>query len=151
MPEIVQPPDPPASYAGDFLFRRMVSGFTALSLAATYGWLGGFVRQSNGDLSFHWRWMVMVWTLIGLASSVIFWRKIWPTGNRAATRRGIIEGSIALALPGIWWLTLPLRVQSGQHLWQVAEGLFTAAMVLAFGAWMIIRLGRAFEDGERDK
>jgi hypothetical protein len=87
----------------------MVGIFTALSLAATCGWLGGFVRQPDGDLSFHWRWMVVVWALIGLASSAYFWRKIWPPGKGAATRRGIIEGTMALAVPGIWWLTFPLR------------------------------------------
>jgi FtsH-binding integral membrane protein len=131
---------------GDILFRRMVIWFTALSLAVTYGWLAGFVRQADGDFTFHWRWMALTWAFIGLASTFYFWRKIWPPGNNAATRRGIIEGTFALALPGIWWLILPLRAQSGQHLWQVVEGLTAAILVLTFGAWMIFRLGKAFED-----
>lgn len=129
----------------------MVIWFTALSLAAAYGWLAGFVRQPNGDFTFHWRWMVLVWAFIGLASTVYCWRKIWPPKNRAVTRKGIVEGVIAVALPGIWWLIFPLRSQSGEHLWQVLEGLTAAALVLSFGAWMIFRLGKAFEDDEEAK
>jgi hypothetical protein len=104
------------------------------------------VRQPDGDFTIRWRWMVLVWAFVGLASTVYFWHKVWPPGTRAATRKGIIKGAIALALPGVWWLILPLRSQSGQHLWQVLEGLTAAALVLTFGAWMIFRLGRAFED-----
>ena len=148
MPENDQPPDVQSPSDGDIMFRRIVSVFTALSLAVTYGWLGGFVRQSDGDLSFHWRWMVLAWALIGLASSFFFWWAIWPPGNSTANRGRLIEGTIALALPAIWWLTFPLRSQSGPHLRQVATGLTAAAVVLAFGAWMIARLGRAFEDDE---
>jgi len=142
----MQPSEPKPLSDGDILFRRMAICFTALSLAAAYGWLAGFVRQANGDLTFHWRWMVLVWGLIGFASTIYFWRKLWPPGNRASTRKGIIEGAIVLAVPGIWWLIFPLRSQSGQHLWQVIEGLTAAAIVLTFGAWMIIKLGKAFED-----
>lgn len=130
----------------DLAFRRMVSVSTALSLALAYGWLAGFVRQPNGDLIFHWRWAVLIWAFIGIASTLYFWRKIWPPGNRTATRKGIVAGSIVLALPGVWWLIFPLRSQSGEHLWQVIAGLAAAAIVLSFGAWMIIRLGRAFEN-----
>lgn len=141
MPESIQQTD-----QSDRSFRRMVSVSTAVSLAAAYGWLAGYVRQPNGDLNFHWRWMVLIWAFIGYISTVYFWHKIWPPGNRASTRKGVIEGSVALALPGIWWLIFPLRAQSGQHLWQVLEGLSAAVLVLSFGAWMIFRLGRAFED-----
>jgi|SRR5580698_7740528 hypothetical protein len=141
MPENVQQTD-----QRDLLFRRMVIWSTALSLAVAYGWLAGFVRQPDGDLTFQWGWRVLVWALIGLISTVYFWRKIWPPGDRAATRRGIVEGAVAAGLPGIWWLIFPLRSQSGQHLWQVIEGLTAAAIVLTFGAWMIIRLMRGFEN-----
>ncbi len=141
MPEHVQQTD-----RGDLLFRRMIIWFTAVSLAPTYGWLAGFVRQPNGGLTFHWRWMVLLWALIGFFSTIFFWRQVWPPENRPATRKGIIGGSIALALPGIWWLIFPLRSQSGQHLWQVIAGLTAAALVLSFGAFLIFRLGRAFED-----
>ena len=143
MPENIQQVD-----QRDLAFRRMIIVSTAVSLAAAYGWLAGYVRQPNGDLTFHWRWMVLFWAFVGFVSTLFFWRKIWPPGNRAATRKGIIEGIIALALPGVWWLIFPLRAQSGQHLWQVIAGLTAAALVLTFGAWMIFRLGRAFE---RDK
>jgi hypothetical protein len=147
----MQSPESNSPEAGDILFRRMVVWFTALSLAAVYGWLAGFVRQSDGGLTFHWRWMVLIWAFIGLASTVYFWHKIWPLGNRVTARKGVVEGTIALALPGIWWLLFPLRSQSGQHLWQVLEGLTAAALVLTFGAWMVIRLGKAFEDDEEAK
>ncbi|HEV2318699.1 MAG TPA: hypothetical protein VGV18_03050 [Verrucomicrobiae bacterium] len=131
---------------GEIHFRRIVSISTALSLAVAYGWLAGFVRQPNGKLTFQWRWLVAVWALTGIVTTIYFWRKIWPPVDRAASRRGIVKGTVALALPGIWWLIFPLRSQSGQNLWQVIEGLAAAALVLTFGAWMLIRLGRAFED-----
>jgi hypothetical protein len=140
------PENPENSEPRDLAFRRMVSVSTALSLAAAYGWLAGFVRQANGDLTFHWRWLVPVWAFVGFASTIYFWRKIWPPGNRETTRRGVVEGTVALAVPGIWWLIFPLRSQSGEHLWQVVEGLTAAILVLTFGAWMIIRLGKALED-----
>jgi hypothetical protein len=139
--ENIQPID-----RGDLVFRRMVGVSTAVVLAAAYGWLAGFVRQPNGDLDFHWRWPVLVWAFIGFATTVYFWRKIWPPGNHAATRKGIIGGVIVVALPGIWWLIFPLRSQSGEHLRQVITGLTAAVIVLSFGAWLIYRLGRAFED-----
>lgn len=136
---------------GDLAFRRMFSVSTAASLALAYGWLAGYVRQPNGDLTFHWRWMVLIWAFIGFVSTIYFWRKVWPPGNRATTRKGIIEGTIALALPGIWWLIFPLRSQSGEHLREVLAGLIAAAIVLSFGAWMIFRLGRAFEKDDEAK
>lgn len=141
MPENVPSPEP-----GDIAFRRIASVSTAASLALAYGWLAGFVRQPNGDLIFHWRWLVLVWALIGYFSAVYFWRKIWPPGNQNATRGGVVKGIIALAIPGSWWLIFPLRSQSGQHLWQVVTGLSAAAVVLSFGTWMIVRLVKAFED-----
>jgi hypothetical protein len=140
MPESIQQTEQ------DTLFRRMAIWFMALTLAATYGWLAGFVRQPNGGLIFHWRWLVLLWACIGFASTFYFWHKIWPPEDRPATRKGIIEGSIALAVPGLWWLIFPLRSQSGQHLWEVIVGLTAAVVVLSFGAFLIFRLGRAFED-----
>ena len=143
MSEVPQPP--PGSPASDVLFRRIVTVFTALSLAGAYAWLAGFVRQPNGDLLFQWRWPVPLWALIGFVSTAYFWQKIWPR-DQAATRKGIVKGSIALLLPGLWWLLFPLRSLSGQHFWDVTKGLIAAAIVLSFGAWMVIRLGRGFED-----
>ena len=135
----------------DVAFRRIVIVSTAALLAVAYGWLAGFVRQPNGDLTFHWRWMVLCWALIGIVSTVYFWHKIWPPENRAPTRKGIIEAVIAVALPGIWWLIFPLRSQSGEHLREVLAGLIAAAIALSFGAWMIFRLGRAFEEDKDDE
>jgi peptidoglycan/LPS O-acetylase OafA/YrhL len=141
MPETIEQVDP-----REIAFRRVVMWFTALSLGAAYGWLAGFVQQGNGDLTFQWRWLIPVWAFIGTASTIYFWHKVWPPENQKGTRRGIVLGVIALALPCLWWLILPLRSQSGQHLWQVVEGLTAAILVLTFGGWMIFRLGRAFED-----
>lgn len=149
MPEKTQPsPDTPP-FAGDSLFRRMFSVFTVFSLAVAYGWLAGFVRQPDGDLVFHWRWPVPLWALAGLASTAYFWHKIWPPGNRSARPGDIVRGSVVLAVPGLWWLLFPLRSQSGEHFWEVVEGLAAAAIVLTFGAWMLIRLARAFEDDDQ--
>jgi hypothetical protein len=142
----MQRSEPILSSGADTLFRRMAIWFMAFILAATYGWLAGFVRQPNGGLIFHWRWLVLIWACIGFVSTVYFWHKIWPSENRPATRKGAIEGTIALAVPGLWWLIFPLRSQSGQHLWEVIAGLTAAVVVLSFGAFLIFRLGRAFED-----
>jgi hypothetical protein len=67
------------------------------------------------------------------------------SGRTAATRKDIIKGSAALLLPSLWWITFPLRFLSGQHFWDVVIGLAAAATVLTFGAWMVIRLIKAFE------
>ncbi|MGH7941881.1 MAG: hypothetical protein ACREFR_12510 [Limisphaerales bacterium] len=124
----------------------MVIWFTTLSLALAYGWLAGFVRQPDGDLTFHWRWRVAIWAFIGLASAAYFWGKAWRSDNRKPPRLGLLKATVVLAVPGIWWLIFPLRSLSGERFWQVIEGLAVAAVVLAFGAWMILRLARAFED-----
>jgi len=129
----------------------MVIVFTALSLAAMYGWLACFDRQPNGDFYFHWRWSALPWIFIGFGSNAYFWRKIWPPAGRAqATRKDIIKGSAALLLPCLWWLAFPLRFLSGQHFWDVVEGLVAAAAVLTFGAWMVTRLIKAFEQSDAD-
>ncbi|MGH7979715.1 MAG: hypothetical protein ACREE6_10090 [Limisphaerales bacterium] len=142
----MQPPERKPSANGDVLFRKIIIVSTALSLAVAYGWLAGFVRQANGDIIFHWRWLILIWALVGYVTTVYFWRQIWPPSNRNATRIGIALGVIAAAFPGIWWLIFPLRSQSGAHLHEVAEGLIAAAVVLAFGGWLIFRLGKAFEE-----
>jgi hypothetical protein len=125
----------------------MIIVSTAVALGAAYGWLAGFARQTNGDLTFQWRWQVLLWAVIGVGTTAYLWHKIWPPANRSdATRKDIVKGSIALVLPGAWWLLFPLRSLSGQHFWQVVEGLSIAAVVLTFGAFMVIRLVRAFEE-----
>jgi hypothetical protein len=141
-----KPPD-----ASDVLFKRFIAISTALSLAAAYGWLAGFARDPNGGLAFQWRWPILPWALIGLGSTAYFWWKIWPPPNRpVATRKDIVTGSIVLAVPGLWWLIFPLRSLSGQHFWNVVEGLTVAAMVLTFGAGMVIRLVKGFEEEDAD-
>jgi hypothetical protein len=137
---------PPETDSTDTLFRRMIIVSTALSLMAAYGWLAGFARQPGGDFSFQWRWNTLLWAFIGFGSNAYFWRKVWPmAGRTAATRKDIIKGSTALLLPSLWWITFPLRFLSGQHFWDVVIGLAAAATVLTFGAWMVIRLIKAFE------
>jgi hypothetical protein len=151
MPENSQTPTPAPPEVSDAPLKRMIVLSTALSLGLAYGWLAGFVRQPNGDLAFQWRWLVLLWAVIGFASTAFFWRKVWPPPRRPdATRKDIVLGSIVLALPGLWWLIFPLRSLSGQHFWQVVLGLSIAAVVLSFAAFMVIRLGKAFE-GDGDK
>ncbi len=135
-------------------FKRMVIVATAASLAVAYGWLAGFVRQPDGGLTFHWRWQVLVWTVIGFLSTIYFWRKVWPKNRPKGSRMDITKGAAVVLLPALWWLTFPLRSLSGEHFRQVMEGLIAAAIVLAFGALMLIRLARSFEsdeDGENDR
>lgn len=121
----------------------------ALALAAMYGWLACFDRQPDGSFNFHWQWIALLWIIIGLGTNFYFWRKIWPpAGHADATRKDIIIAAIVLAVPCLWWLTFPLRFLSGQHFWDVATGLVAAALVLSFGAWMVIKLIKAFEQSE---
>lgn len=149
MPE--SPPAPITEPASDVLFKRTVIASTAFALAVAYGWLAGFVRQPNNDLSFQWRWLILPWAFVGLASTIYFWRKIWPPESRPrAPRKDIVKGSLALLLPGLWWLLFPLRSQSGGHRWDVIKGLVAAALVLTFGAWMVFHLGKAFEKDSDD-
>jgi len=143
--------EPSQSDASDVLFKRFIAISTALALAVAYGWLAGFARDPDGGFNFHWRWQILLWAFIGLATTFYFWRKIWPPPNRPpAKRKEIVAASLALALPGVWWLIFPLRSLSGQHFWQVVTGLSIAAIVLTFGALMIIRLGRGFEEEDAD-
>ncbi|HTR42248.1 MAG TPA: hypothetical protein VMH87_11590 [Pseudomonadales bacterium] len=144
------PENSESSAANDARFRLMVVAGTALSLAVAYGWMAGFARQPDGDFSFQWQWPIPLWAFIGLVSTVYFWGKIWPAQDRAVTRKDIVLGSLALLLPGLWWLISPLRSLSGQHAHEVTEGLVAAAIVLSFGAWMVFRLARGFleEDSE---
>jgi hypothetical protein len=113
---------------------------------------GSSVLNGNlsGDFNFHWRWSALLWILIGFGSSLYFWQKAWPGDDSRATRKGIIKGSAVLLLPCLWWLTFPLRFLSGQHFWDVAIGLAAAAAVLSFGAWMVIRLIKAFERSDTE-
>ena len=139
-------PTVPATRTSNTLHRRVVVIGTVLSLAIAYGWMASFERQPGGEMAFHWGWPTLVWCLIGTGSCLYFWRKIWPPDDRSRpTRRGILIGSLALLLPGLWWLTLPLRFLSGQTLKDVSGGLVVAALVLSFGALVVTRLVKAFE------
>lgn len=139
-------PISPPQAADDRPFRRMIVVSTAMSLAVAYGWLAGFVRQPDGDLIFHWRWLIVLWAAIGMVSTVYFWRKVWPIRRQTAPpHKDIAKGTIVLLAPGLWWLLFPLRSLSGEHFLQVMEGLIAATLVLGFGAWMLYLLGKAFE------
>jgi hypothetical protein len=145
-------PDPdqsPTAKASDALFKQIIIVSCASSLAMMYGWLACFDRQPDGDFHFHLRWLGLLWFVIGFGSTTFFWRKIWPPQNDpTATRKDVVIGSIVLVVPGLWWLTFPLRFLSGQHFWDVMTGLIAAAMVLSFGAWMVIKLIKAFEQSD---
>jgi hypothetical protein len=128
------------------LHRRVVVIGTVFSLAVAYGWMASFERQPGGEMAFRWGWPTLVWCLIGIGSCLYFWRKIWPPDDRSRPKQPeIIIGSLVLLLPGLWWLTLPLRFLKGQTLRDVSSGLVVAALVLSFGAWIITRLVKAFE------
>jgi peptidoglycan/LPS O-acetylase OafA/YrhL len=119
---------------------------TILSLATADGWLASFERLPGGEWSCRWRWATLVWGLIGGGTCFYFWRQIWPPQDYpAATRKRIIIGSTVLLLPCLWWLTFPLRFISGRDFRDVICGLIAAALVLSFGAGMVIKLIGAFE------
>jgi len=130
----------------DTVFKRFITIFTAVSIAAMYGWLGGFESQPDGNVNFHWRWGVLMWALVGVFSTIYFWGKVWPPeGHANATSKDVIKGTIVFAIPGLWWLAFPLRNHSGRHFWDVMSGLIVVFLVLTFGACMIFRLVKTFE------
>lgn len=132
------------------LLRRVVVIGTVLSLAVSYGWMASFDRQPGGESAFRWNWAILVWILIGVGSSLYFWRQIWPPKERSQpTRTQIVLGSAVLVIPGLWWLTTPLWHLKGQTLRDVGGGLIAAVMVLSFGAWMVTRLIKAFDNVDR--
>jgi hypothetical protein len=132
------------------LLRRVVVIGTVLSLGVSYGWMASFDRQAGGESAFRWNWAILAWILIGIGSSLYFWRQIWPPKERSQpTRKQIVLGSAVLVIPGLWWLTTPLWHLKGQTLRDVGGGLIAAVMVLSFGAWMVTRLIKAFENVDR--
>ena len=134
----------------DSLFKHTIIISTALSMAVMYGWLEGFERQPDGGFHFHWRWLQLVWAAIGYLSTAYFWHKAWPAANHVhATRKDIFKGAVVFGLPCLWWLTLPLRFDSGQHLKDVLSGLIAAVIVLSIVAWMLFRLFKAFEETDK--
>jgi hypothetical protein len=71
---------------------------------------------------------------------------MWPPPRYpAATRKGIIKGLIVLIVPGLWWLTVPLRFLTGRHFWDVVTPFIAVAMALCYGSWMVTRLVKFFE------
>lgn len=115
-----------------------------------YGWLAGFERQPDGAFRFHWRWPQIVWAVIGYLSTAYFWHKAWPAKHHSnATRKDIFKATIVFALPCLWWLTLPLRLDSGEHLKDVLAGIMAATIVLSMVGWMLFRLFKAFEDTDK--
>jgi peptidoglycan/LPS O-acetylase OafA/YrhL len=132
--------------ASNALLRRVIIISTILSLATADGWMASFQRQPGGELSCRWCWATLIWGLIGGGTGLYFWRQIWPPPNQPrATRKQIMIGSVVLLLPCLWWLTFPLRFLSGPDFRDVTCGLIAAAIVLSFGAGMVIKLIRAFE------
>jgi hypothetical protein len=136
----------PTAPASNALLRRVVIISTILSLAIADGWLASFERLPGGELSCRWCWATLIWSLIGGGTCLYFWRQIWPPPNSPGTnRKRIITGSVVLLVPCVWWLTFPLRFLSGPDFRDVTCGLIAAAIVLSFGAGMVIKLIRAFE------
>jgi len=132
--------------ASNALLRRVVIIFTILSLAVADGWLASFERLPGGELLCRWCWATLIWGLTGGGTCLYFWRQIWPPPDSPpTTRKRIIIGSVVLLVPCVWWLTFPLRFLSGSDFRDVICGLIAAAIVLSFGAFMVIKLIRAFE------
>jgi peptidoglycan/LPS O-acetylase OafA/YrhL len=136
----------PTTPGSNALPRRVIIITTILSLATADGWMASFEREPGGQLSCRWCWATLVWSLIGGGTCLYFWRQIWPPpGYPKAARKKIILGSVVLLVPCLWWLTFPLRFLSGPDFRDVTCGLIAAAIVLSFGACMVIKLIRAFE------
>ncbi|MEI6193866.1 MAG: hypothetical protein WCS42_06000 [Verrucomicrobiota bacterium] len=131
-------------------FRLVLVVSTALIFAAAFGWLACIERMENGEVEFHWQASTWIWIATGMASTVYFWRQIWPTQNVSPTSvvRRQIKGWAALMIPSLMWMAYPLRFISGQQLLNVAIGLAIAATVLACGGWMVYRLIQGFAGDE---
>jgi hypothetical protein len=130
-------------------YKRIVTVLAAACLGAMYSWLACFMPSTEGSSHFHWRWMALLWIIIGVGSSTFFWHKIWPPSHYpAVSKNGIIKGIVALILPAIWWLAFPLRFWVGEHYWNIITAFVLVAMALSYGAWMITRLVKAFEQSD---
>ena len=138
----------PSSTDGGFKYAIIIS--TALTFAAVFGWLACIDRQENGDLDFRWHWSALLWIVIGIASTIYFWRQVWPAQNDSSVgkRNRLVKGWTALLIPSLIWMTYPLRFLSGKHFTDVLAGLTAAAIVLTLGALMLFRLIKGFNENE---
>ena len=128
--------------------RQVVIVSTALTFAAVFGWLACIQRLDSGEIEFHWQASAWLWIVIGIASTIYFWRQIWPAQNVSPTGAGkrVFKGWAVLMIPSLLWMAYPLRFISGQQLLNVFTGLIIAASVLTFGGWMVFRLIKGFAD-----
>jgi hypothetical protein len=130
-------------------YKRVVTVLSAACLGAIYSWLACFEPSTEGASHFHWRWMALLWIIIGVGSSTFFWHKIWPPSHYPiASRNGIIKGLVMILVPMLWWLTLPLRHLVGERCWNIITAFAAVAMALSYGAWMITRLLKFFESSD---
>ena len=131
-------------------FRLVVVVATAAIFALVFGWLACIQRTESGEVEFHWQRSAWLWIAIVIASTVYFWRQIWPTQNfpPAGAVRRQIKGWAALLIPSLMWTAYPLRFISGQQLLNVSIGLAIAGTVLTGGGWMVYRLIQGFANEE---
>lgn len=138
----------PLSADGGFKLAIIIS--TAIVFAAMFGWLACLDRKPNGDVDFRWHWRALLWMAVGIASTLYFWRQVWPNEENPATskRRRLIKGWVVFLIPSLMWVAYPLRFISGQRLFDVMFGLTLAATVLTAGGFMVARLIKGFNEGE---
>ncbi len=75
---------------------------------------------------------------------------LWPAkAVQGPTRTRVLKGFLVLAAPSIYWLSFPLHFISGRDCRDVLTGLTAAGLILGLGAWMMLRLIKAFEHSDQ--
>src|ERR1700761_6162375 len=136
-----------ASASGSgFSLRFLVAILTALGLAVLYGALASLAQLPGGEVSFHWSWITLMWVVVGFGSTLYFWRKVWPANGVHPSHKAVFKGTLAFALPNLWWLTAPLRPHSDQFVWAEATAVIVPLMIVTYDELVVKRLFKGFEN-----
>ncbi len=140
----------PESASASGPLRRWVIISTVLSMALADGWMASFGRVDGTGAQGAWIWRTLVWGLVGGGTCVYFWAMLWPAkAVQGPTRTRVLKGFLVVAAPSVYWLSFPLYFISGRDCRDVLTGLTAAGLILGLGAWMMMRLIKAFEHSDQ--
>lgn len=111
-------------------------GFGVMLATAT------MLRSTRAGFSFEFSWFAPVAFLIGAGTALGYWRLL-------ARGTSLLWPSVGMLFLGGCVFIAPLRFVPTENLVSVLSGLICAAVVLSFGGFMIFRLIRAINEGER--
>ena len=111
--------------------------------------MASFDRSRVDETHDGWIWRSLLWGLVGGGTCMYFWAMVWPSKPvQGSARARTWRGWLVVSLPSLYWLSFPLHFKSGHDFSDVLTGLIAAGLILAFGAWMVIRLIKAFEHSD---